>query len=64
MTMGRPKRAADGGLIYHVLNRAYARLRIFEKDEDYEAFERIMVIESYRAIRARKYCSSSRKTEK
>ena len=40
--MGRPKRAADGGLIYHVLNRANARLPIFEKDGDYEAFERIL----------------------
>ena len=33
--MGRPKRAADGGLIYHVLNRANGRLPIFEKDGDY-----------------------------
>lgn len=41
--MGRPKRAADGGLIYHVLNRANARMTIFEKDGDYEAFERILV---------------------
>src|SRR5271157_3005983 len=40
--MGRPKRADDGGLIYHVLNRANARMTIFEKDEDYEAFERIL----------------------
>lgn len=40
--MARPKRAADGGLIYHVLNRANARLSIFEKDGDYEAFERIL----------------------
>ena len=40
--MGRPKRAADGGVIYHVLNRANARLTIFEKDEDYEAFERVL----------------------
>ena len=40
--MGRPKRAADGGLIYHVLNRANARLPIFEKEGDYEAFERIL----------------------
>ena len=40
--MGRPKRAADGGLIYHVLNRANARLPIFEKDGDYDAFERIL----------------------
>ena len=40
--MGRAKRAAVGGLIYHVLNRANARLPIFEKDADYEAFERIL----------------------
>ena len=40
--MGRSKRAAVGGLIYHVLNRANARLPIFEKDDDYEAFERIL----------------------
>jgi putative transposase len=40
--MGRPKRAADGGIIYHVLNRANARLPIFEKDGDYEAFEQIL----------------------
>jgi hypothetical protein len=29
--MGRAKRAADGGLIYHVLNRGNARMTIFEK---------------------------------
>ena len=40
--MGRPKRAADGGLVYHVLNRANARMRIFDKPEDYEAFERVL----------------------
>lgn len=40
--MGRPKRAADGGLIYHVLNRGNARMTIFEKEGDYEAFERIL----------------------
>ena len=40
--MGRPKRASRGGLVYHVLNRANARMPIFEKDEDYEAFERIL----------------------
>ncbi len=41
--MGRPKRAAEGGLIYHVLNRANARMTIFERDEDYEAFERVLL---------------------
>ena len=40
--MGRPKRVADGGLVYHVLNRANARMTIFEKPEDYDAFERVL----------------------
>ena len=40
--MGRPKRAAQGGLISHVLNRANARMTIFEKEGDYEAFERAL----------------------
>lgn len=40
--MGRPTRTVEGGLIYHVLNRANARQTIFEKDADYEAFERIL----------------------
>jgi putative transposase len=40
--MGRPRRAADGGVICHVLNRGDARMPIFEKDGDYEAFERIL----------------------
>ena len=42
MDMGRPKRAADGGLIYHVLNRANARMTIFEKGEDFTALERVL----------------------
>jgi REP element-mobilizing transposase RayT len=33
---------APGGLVYHVLNRAVARLALFEKDSDYEAFERVL----------------------
>lgn len=40
--MGRPHRTATGGLVYHVLNRANARMRIFQKDEDFDAFERIV----------------------
>jgi putative transposase len=40
--MGRARRAADGGVVYHVLNRANARLPIFERDEDFAAFERIL----------------------
>ena len=40
--MGRSWRAAAGGYVYHVLNRANARLRLFHKDGDYEAFERVL----------------------
>ena len=35
-------RAAEGGSVYHVLNRANGRRPIFEKPADYEAFERIL----------------------
>ena len=41
--MGRPLRAALGGDVYHVLNRANTRLTIFEKDGDYEAFEKVLL---------------------
>jgi putative transposase len=40
--MGRALRVAQGGFVYHVLNRANARLPIFESDKDYEAFEAIL----------------------
>src|SRR5689334_14021808 len=40
--MPRPPRAAEGGLIYHALNRANARAALFETDEDYAAFERVL----------------------
>ncbi len=31
-----------GGLVYHVLNRAVGRSTLFEKNEDYAAFERVL----------------------
>lgn len=40
--MARPLRTALGGFVYHVLNRANARMKIFERDADYLAFERIL----------------------
>ena len=40
--MGRPKRADAAGHCYHMLNRANLRAKIFEKDADYEAFEKII----------------------
>ena len=38
----RPKRSDVAGAIYHMLNRANRRSTIFHKDDDFEAFERIM----------------------
>jgi putative transposase len=40
--MPRPLRTAPGGFVYHVLNRANAKRRIFEHDRDYLAFERVL----------------------
>lgn len=40
--MPRPLRTAPGGLVYHVLNRANGKRRIFEYDRDYQAFERVL----------------------
>lgn len=40
--MPRRARAIQGGLVYHILNRANARMKMFEKDEDYAAFERVL----------------------
>jgi len=40
--MPRQKRIAKGNLVYHVLNRANGRLRIFKKAEDFIAFEQIL----------------------
>src|SRR5579872_668742 len=41
--MGRPHRACEGGYVYHVLNRANARMTIFRSDADFEAFERVLL---------------------
>jgi putative transposase len=40
--MGRPERVNAGGVVYHVLNRANARMTIFAKDGDYDAFQRTL----------------------
>ena len=40
--MPRTARHAPGGLVYHALNRAVARLPFFEKEADYAAFEQIL----------------------
>ena len=40
--MGRAPRTSLGRLIYHVLNRSNGRLTVFEEDQGYAAFERIL----------------------
>ena len=55
--MGRPLRVALGGLVYHVLNRANARLTIFDSDDDYDAFERVLEEATDRlSMRVLSYC--------
>jgi putative transposase len=46
-----------GGLIFHVLNRGVRRLRLFDRDSDYEAFLRVVAEGQARtAIRILAYC--------
>jgi putative transposase len=40
--MGRAKRVAAGGIVYHVLNRANRRATIFHKPRDYDAFVKLL----------------------
>ena len=40
--MSRAMRVTLGGYVYHVLNRANGRLRIFRKRDDFLAFEQVM----------------------
>jgi putative transposase len=40
--MPRTARVAPGGMVFHVLNRGIARMQVFEKTGDYEAFERTL----------------------
>ncbi len=40
--MPRKARVTPGGMIFHVLNRGVGRRRLFDKDADYTAFERII----------------------
>src|SRR5207244_3632564 len=55
--MPRSARNAPGGLVYHVLNRAVARLPLFQKDGDYAAFERVLAEALARhPIRLLSYC--------
>ncbi len=42
--MPRRPRICPAGICFHVINRAVARLPLFEKEADYEAFERVLAL--------------------
>ena len=39
VAMPRSARVAPGGMVFHALNRGVGRMRLFEKPQDYQAFE-------------------------
>src|SRR3984957_4727001 len=43
MHMPRQARSAPGGLVYHAMNRGNGRQRLFHKEADYLAFEKVML---------------------
>ena len=40
--MARCNRCAPGGMVFHVLNRGVGRMKLFQNDSDYLAFERVI----------------------
>ena len=55
--MPRRLRSSTGGYVYHVLNRAVGRARIFAKSGDYAAFEKVLrEAKDWRAMRVLAYC--------
>ena len=58
--MPRTARNAPGGLVYHVINRANGRLRLFKKEQDFQAFERVLLMAHQRVpIRILDWCVMS-----
>ena len=53
--MPRPPRADEAGGLYQALNRGNSRARIFRKEADYEAFERILA-EGLERYEVQLYC--------
>ena len=55
--MPRAPRVTVGGLVYHVLNRANGRMRLFEAQGDYFAFEKVLQeAHDHVAMRTIAYC--------
>ena len=47
--MPRTKRAAAGGMVYHVLNRGNGRTEVFRKPGDYQAFVDLLILAKTKA---------------
>jgi len=57
IAMARARRITKGGLVYHVLNRGNARMELFATEQDYLAFEDILIAAHERmAMRTLGYC--------
>jgi len=55
--MPRQPRSAPGGLVYHVLNRSVGRMKLFRHDDDFQAFQRVILQAHERhPIRILSYC--------
>lgn len=56
--MARKPRHAPGGIAYHVMNRTWGRIELFEDDADYAAFERVLAqaCERDASVRLCAYC--------
>jgi putative transposase len=58
--MPRAPRNTPGGLAYHVLNRANGRLKLFTEEEDFLAFEQVLVLAHRRVpVRILAWCVMS-----
>ena len=56
--MARKPRFSPGGLAYHVMNRTWPGVDLFEDDADYQAFEKVLAeaVDRHRGIRLCAYC--------
>jgi putative transposase len=56
--MARKPRYAPGGIAYHVMNRTWGKIKLFDDDGDYDAFDRVLVEAAKRdpSVRLCAYC--------
>jgi len=59
--MPRPPRTDIADVVYHVLNRANARVQIFDNENDNKAFENILEALNYETVISALHMSSPRR---